>query len=93
MLMEQTQYNLLFRRFIGLFMDGTVWVPTDFTKNRERLIAHDAVIEHFNEVLAIANKNEWLSEEHFSVDGTLIQAWAGESAAEPNLAEILSFLN
>ena len=77
LLMEQTQYNLLFRWFIGLSMDDTVWVPTVFTKNRERLIAHDAVIELFNEVLAIANKNEWLSGEHFSVDGTLIQAWGG----------------
>jgi transposase len=80
MLMEQTQYNLLFRWFIGLSMDDTVWVPTVFTKNRERLIAHDAVIELFNEVLAIANKNDWLSGEHFSVDGTLIQAWAGHKS-------------
>ncbi len=52
-------------------MDDTVWVPTVFTKNRERLIEHDAVIELFNEVLANANKNDWLSGEHFSVDGTL----------------------
>lgn len=80
MLMEQTQYNLLFRWFIGLSMDDTVWVPTVFTKNRERLIAHDAVIELFNEVLAIANKKQWLSGEHFSVDGTLIQAWAGHKS-------------
>ena len=80
MLMEQTQYNLLFRWFIGLSMDDTVWVPTVFTKNRERLIAHDAVIELFNEVLAIANKNDWLSGEHFSVDGMLIQAWAGHKS-------------
>lgn len=80
MLMEQTQYNLLFRWFIGLSMDDTVWVPTVFTKNRERLIEHDAVIELFNEVLAIANQNNWLSGEHFSVDGTLIQAWAGHKS-------------
>lgn len=79
-LMEQTQYNLLFRWFIGLSMDDTVWVPTVFTKNRERLIEHDAVIELFNEVLAIAQKNDWLSGEHFSVDGTLIQAWAGHKS-------------
>ena len=69
-LMEQTQYNLLFRWFIGLSMDDAVWVPTVFTKNRERLIAHDAVIELFNAVLAIAEKQNWLSGEHFS-DGTL----------------------
>jgi transposase len=80
LLMEQTQYNLLFRWFIGLSMDDSVWVPTVFTKNRERLIAHDAVIELFNEVLAIAEKNEWLSGEHFSVDGTLIQAWAAHKS-------------
>ena len=79
-LMEQTQYNLLFRWFIGLYMDDTVWVPTVFTKNRERLIEHDAVIGLFNEVLAIANENGWLSGEHFSVDGTLIQAWAGHKS-------------
>ena len=83
LLMEQTQYNLLFRWFIGLSMDDKVWVPTVFTKNRERLIEHDAVIELFNEVLAIANKNEWLSGEHFSVDGTLIQAWAGHKSFKP----------
>jgi len=79
-LMEQTQYNLLFRWFIGLSMDDVVWVPTVFTKNRERLITHDAVIELFNAVLAIAEKKHWLSGEHFSVDGTLIQAWAGHKS-------------
>jgi len=79
-LMEQTQYNLLFRWFIGLSMDDTVWVPTVFTKNCERLIKHDTVIQFFNEVLAIAQKKNWLSGEHFSVDGTLIQAWAGHKS-------------
>jgi len=79
-LMEQTQYNLLFRWFIGLSMDDAVWVPSVFSKNRERLIEHDAVIELFNEVLAIADKSGWLSGEHFSVDGTLIQAWAGHKS-------------
>jgi transposase len=72
-LMEQTHYNLLFRWFIGLAMDDAVWVPTVFSKNRERLIAHDAVIELFNLVLTTAEKNDWLSGEHFSVDGTLIR--------------------
>lgn len=79
-LMEQVQYNLLFRWFIGLSMDDAVWVPTVFTKNRERLIEHDAVVEFFNEVLAIAEEKDWLSGEHFSVDGTLIQAWAGHKS-------------
>ena len=62
-LMEQVQYNLLFRWFIGLAMDDEVWVPTVFTKNRERLIRHDAVIEFFNEVVAIAEKKCLLSGE------------------------------
>ena len=79
-LMEQTQYNLLFRWFIGLSMDDAVWVPTVFSKNRERLIAHDAVVAFFNEVLAEADQEGWLSGEHFSVDGTLIQAWAGHKS-------------
>jgi transposase len=79
-LMEQTQYNLLFRWFIGLSMDDAVWVPSVFTKNRERLIEHDAVIELFNLVLGQAQDKGLLSGEHFSVDGTLIQAWAGHKS-------------
>ena len=79
-LMEQTQYNLLFRWFIGLSMDDAVWVPSVFSKNRERLIEHDAVVALFNEVLAEASAEGWLSGEHFSVDGTLIQAWAGHKS-------------
>jgi len=74
-LMEQVHYNLLLRRFMGLAMDDAVWVPTVFTKNRERLIEHDAVIKFFNEVVAIAQQRDLLSGEHFSVDDTLIQAW------------------
>lgn len=79
-LMDQVQYNLLFRWFIGLSMDDAVWVPSVFSKNRERLIEHDAVVEFFNEVLHIADQRSWLSNEHFSVDGTLIQAWAGHKS-------------
>ena len=79
-LMEQAQYNLLFRWFIGLAMDDAVWVPTVFTKNRERLIAHDAIIELFNQIVETADARGWLSGEHFSVDGTLIQAWAGHKS-------------
>lgn len=79
-LMEQTQYNLLFRWFIGLLTDDAIWVPTVFSKNRERLIEHDAVLAFFNEVLKQADKKRWLSKEHFSVDGTLIQAWAGHKS-------------
>jgi hypothetical protein len=79
-LMEQTQYHLLFRWFIGLSMDDSVWVPTVFTKNREHLIRHNSVVEFFNEVLSIAQKKNWLSGEHFSVNGTLIRAWAGHKS-------------
>lgn len=80
MLMEQIHYNMLYRWFVGLSMDAQVWVPTVFSKNRDRLIKHDAVVAFFNEVVAIADRNQWLSEEHFSVDGTLIQAWAGHKS-------------
>ena len=79
-LMEQVQYNMLFRWFVGLSMDDTVWVPTVFTKNRERLAKHDAVIAFFNEVVTMADEKGWLSGEHFSVDGTLIGAWAGHKS-------------
>lgn len=79
-LMEQVQYNLLFRWFIGLSMDDAVWVPTVFTKNRQRLIEYDAVVALFNEIVAMAETEGWLSNEHFSVDGTLIQAWAGHKS-------------
>ena len=79
-LMEQVQYNLLYRWFIGLAMEESVWVPTVFTKNRERLLAHDAVIELFNHVVQSADEHGWLSGEHFSVDGTLIQAWASHKS-------------
>ena len=79
-LMEQVQYNLLYRWFIGLAMMDAVWVPTVFTKNRERLLEHDTVIELFNLVLQSADKQGWLSGEHFSVDGTLIQAWASHKS-------------
>jgi transposase len=79
-LMEQTQYNMLYRWFIGLSMDDEVWVPTVFTKNRQRLIEHDAIVAFFNEVINTAEKKRWLSGEHFSVDGTLIQAWAGHKS-------------
>jgi len=79
-LMEQTHYNLLFRWFIGLSMDDAMWVPTVFSKNRERLIEHDAVAVFFNAALQQADKKHWLSKEHFCVDGTLIHTWAGHKS-------------
>ncbi|MDR3750883.1 MAG: IS5 family transposase [Terracidiphilus sp.] len=75
-LMEQMNYNLLFRWFVGLEMDDAVWDVTVFTKNRERLIAGAISQRLLEEVLVEARRHELLSEEHFTVDGTLIQAWA-----------------
>ena len=80
LLMAQTQYNLLFRWFISLAMDDTASVTTVLSRNRKCLILHDVVTERFNEVPVIANKSEWLTGEHFSVGGTLIQAWAGHES-------------
>lgn len=75
-LIEQLNYNLLFRWFVGLELDDAVWVPTVFSKNRERLIAGELSQRMLEAVLAQAREHDLLSEEHFTVDGTLIQAWA-----------------
>ncbi len=75
-LIEQLDYNLLFRWFVGLEMDDAVWDATVFTKNRERLIAGEVSQLLLSEAIAEAQAHELLSEEHFTVDGTLIQAWA-----------------
>jgi transposase len=76
-LMEQLDYNLLFRWFVGLTMDDAVWDPTVFTKNRDRLLRGDIARAFFERVLAQAKGQHLLSAEHFTVDGTLIEAWAG----------------
>jgi len=75
-LMEQLNYNLLFRWFVGLEMDDEVWDVTVFTKNRERLIRGEVSQKLLAAVLAEAQEKQLLSAEHFTVDGTLIQAWA-----------------
>jgi transposase len=75
-LMEQLEYNLLYRWFVGLEMDETVWDVTVFTKNRERLIAGEVSQQMLAAVLMEAREKQLLSAEHFTVDGTLIQAWA-----------------
>lgn len=80
MLMEQLEYNLLFRWFVGLNMDEAVWVPTVFTKNRDRLLEGDVAEKFFQLVLAQARVADLLSDEHFSVDGTLIEAWASHKS-------------
>ena len=68
----------LFRWFVGLAIEDAVWNHSVFSKNRDRLIEHDAVTELFNATVAMADKRGLLSGEHFSVDGTLIQAWASQ---------------
>lgn len=83
LLMEQIRYNLLFRWFVGLSIDDAVWDHSVFSKNRERLLAHEVVEAFFTEVMALADKAGLLSKEHFSVDGTLIQAWASQKAFKP----------
>ena len=75
-LMEQMNYNLLFRWFVGLEMDDPIWDVTVFTKNRERLISGAVSQRLLESVLVEAQGHGLLSEEHFTVDGTLIQAWA-----------------
>src|SRR5690348_12977279 len=75
-LMEQLSYNLLFRWFVGLSVEAEVWDETVFTKNRERLLEGDVAHEFLRAVLADPQVRPLLSDEHFSVDGTLIEAWA-----------------
>lgn len=78
LLMEQLEYNLLFRWFVGLTMDDSVWDATVFTKNRDRLLNADVARSFFRRVLERADG--LLSDEHFTVDGTLIEAWASQKS-------------
>jgi transposase len=80
MLMEQLDYNLLFRWFVGLSMDDPIWDATVFTKNRERLLAGEVAQGFFQQVVAQARAQGLLSADHFTVDGTLIEAWAGHKS-------------
>ena len=80
LLMEQLEYNLLFRWFVGLSMDEPVWVPSVFSKNRDRLLEGDIAEKFFARVLDQARGADLLSDEHFRVDGTLIEAWASQKS-------------
>lgn len=80
MLMEQLDYNLLFRWFVGLGMDDAVWDPTTFTKNRDRLLEGDIAQAFFTAVVSQIRNKKLLSDEHFSVDGTLLEAWASHKS-------------
>src|SRR5579864_4440071 len=82
-LMEQLDYNLLYRWFVGLNMDAPIWDATTFTKNRQRLLDGDIAQAFFERVLAQARERQLLSAEHFTVDATLIEAWAGLKSFRP----------
>jgi len=80
LLMEQLDYNLLFRWFVGLSMDDPIWDATVFSKNRDRLLEGDIARAFFERVLCHARAQHLLSDEHFTIDGTLIEAWAGQKS-------------
>jgi len=81
--MEQLDYNLLFRWFVGLAMDAPIWDVTVFTKNRDRLLEGAIAAQFFQAVLGQPEVRALLSDEHFSVDGTLIEAWASMKSFKP----------
>ena len=76
LLMEEIDYSILFRWFIGLNLDEEVWNATTFTKNRDRLLEADVARRFLVEVVELARARKLVSDEHFSVDGTLLEAWA-----------------
>src|SRR5690606_13981686 len=82
-LMEQLEYNLLFRWFVGLSIDEPVWVPTVSTKNRDRLLTTDMSRKLMAAILAHEKVAPLLSDDHFSVDGTLVEAWASFKSFKP----------
>jgi transposase len=83
-LMEQLDYNLLYRWFVGLSPDDPVWDPTSFTKNRDRLQNGGVFAKFMTKLLNHPQVKPLLSDEHFSVDGTLIEAWASQKSFRPN---------
>jgi len=84
LLMEEIDYSILFRWFVGMNLDDEVWNPTTFTKNRERLLTADVARRFLAEVVAEAKNNGWASDEHFTVDGTLLEAWASLKSFRSN---------
>jgi transposase len=83
LLMEEIDYNLLFRWFVGLNADDEVWDATVFTKNRDRLLEADVAKEFLAQVVAQARAKGMTSDEHFTVDGTLLEAWASAKSFQP----------
>ena len=86
LLMEELNYNLLFRWFVGLSTDEEVWDVTVFTKNRERFIDGEVARKFFYETADQARSRGFISDEHFTVDGTLIEAWASQKSFNPKNA-------
>ena len=82
-LMEQLDFNLLFRWFVGLGMDAAVWDHSTFTHHRDRLLTESLTREFFSRVVVAAQGFGLMSDEHFSVDGTLIEAWASHKSFKP----------
>jgi transposase len=82
-LVEQLEYNMMFRWFVGLNLDDGIWNHSTFTKNRERLLEGEIAQRFFEEVLATAKKQGLVSQEHFTVDGTIIEAWASHKSFQP----------
>ena len=82
LLLEQLNYNLLFRWFVGLSPDDPIWHPTTFTKNRDRLLNEQVMGKFLEKLMAAPEVKPLLSDEHFSVDGTLLQAWASHASLE-----------
>ena len=82
LLLEQLHYNLLFRWFVGLSPDDPIWHPTTFTKNRERLLNEEVMGRFLEKLMGAPEVKPLLSDEHFSVDGTLLQAWASHASLE-----------
>lgn len=83
LLCEQLNYNMLYRWFVGLGMEDLAWDHSSYTQNRDRLIEHDAARALFDRVMKQAKEADLLSSEHFSVDGTLIRAWASHKSFAP----------
>ena len=81
--MEEIDYNILYRWFVGLNLDDEVWDATTFTKNRNRLLEAEVAKEFLAQVVKQAQEKGWTSEEHFTVDGTLLEAWASMKSFQP----------
>ena len=82
LLMEEIDYSMLFRWFVGLNLDEEVWDPTSFTKNRDRLLEAEVAKQFLAEVVEQARRRGLTSDEHFTVDGTLLEAWAGAKSLQ-----------